>query len=189
MLRVGPMDNIGIDRLIEMIDERMGKPVGTIVLYLVVAAIVAVSLHAIGTYFVVPASEILDKLLDVAADPITQSEIARSFLGVAVLVATWAVLFALGQFLTYRLRGRLETQLAKAEDYHARAKAATTAAEHDIERIHRILVKMKAAVKNGATRDEMLDALDAIDDDGNWVNQDEATDTQSPQGIESKTPQ
>lgn len=171
------MDNLGIDKLIEMIEERFGKAVAHGFLLLIMLAIAAAAIHYIVTLFIVPFSEGLYGLFKLfSGGTMSEARLHRLVFSTltALLGGTIGLLFIHVVFSAYR---------AKFSAFFRDWSNSLSARQEKVDAASKAI---KALIEQRGAGGVLV----RLDDQGDIVPLNQSggsTDSQQPQGTEPKT--
>lgn len=146
------VDNLGIEKLFELIEQHVGKRAAKGVLYLVTAAISVAAIHYIFQFFVFP---LTDALLEIAKVVSKQSEEDGRKLVANILFSSLAA--TIGAFLgniiisilsrrVHRAMAELKEHAALVETEKKRLQAATNRASGIADRLAEMVLKVNSHV-------------------------------------------
>jgi hypothetical protein len=182
--------DFGLDKLVEMLEERFGRVAGTIVLAAIGIAAIAFALHAVFQYLVMPIAKYAPDVLgafNIAVRRMTLADAINAGLQIAIGALAGIVAVAVYSLLTKRLTKNVRRALREAHDIVDDCRAYS-------DKNHDLLDKHLEQVRSES--DKMVEHAVAAANQIIWAAQDRAGSPRSEplslkslQDTEEKGPQ
>ena len=174
--------DFGLDKLVEMIEERFGRFWGTVVLLALMLAAFAIAIHAVFGYLILPifreGPPLLSQVIP-AFKRLTLTDALYVALEIGIGLIGGLVFFAVSPLVTRRIRASAKNIIQEAQSAVNEARATAADCEAHSEKNHAEINKKLAELE--ASRLEFQAAIAAFRREIDQHPQDEGSGIQSPQ--------